>query len=176
MNFDIGKYFYIIFVLLVSSCASIPQQVQTLSSEFNQFEPTLSGNGKKLAFIIENNGKKFIRLQDLRTGKVLPFRYLSNYELLSSPALSWNGRYVAAIVKFGDRRLVVIEDLISGKFYRVPSNFGNASPVSLSMSPDASKIVLQFDSNGKSFLEFFDLRKKIKLDLSPYSDSIFLKN
>ena len=67
--------------------------------------------------------------------------------------------------------MAVIEDLIGGKFYRIPYH-GDANPISLSLSPEAKMLTIQFKSNQRSFLEFFDLTNTLKPDLLSGSSSI----
>ena len=70
----------------------------------------MSGNGEKLAFIVDYQGRPSVELRDLRNGNVLPLRHLSRNQPHSSPSLSWNGRYIAVIAQRGAKRLIIIED------------------------------------------------------------------
>ena len=113
---------------------------------------------------MENNGYKKIIIKDIANGRLLPVRYLSRHEPYSSPSLSWNGRYLALITQNEGRRMAFIEDLISGRVYRLPLRL-QVLPESISLSPDASKAVVEFNNNGKNFLRFLDLSDKLKPDL-----------
>ena len=159
------KYFFICAYFFISGCIPSDYRIKQLSSNYLKEDPALSGDGSKLAFVTGNNGNKFIRLQNLKTGRFIPLRYISRYKPNLSPSLSWNGRYVAAIINIGNRPIPAIEDVVSGRFYRLPT-FAFSSPVSLSLSPDASKIVIQFYSNGKRSFRFYDLSDLLELDLS----------
>ena len=129
----------------------------------NQEDPSLSGNGEKLAFIVDYNGRPSVQLRDLRNGKILPLRHFSRNQPHSSPSLSWNARYVAAIAQRGNRRLVIIEDRVTGRSHklRIP---GERIPVRLTLAPDASQLALQLAEKGKWRIELFDLREKIEPD------------
>ena len=158
------KFVCLISLLGICSCT---QQVTRLPSQFesrNQEEPALSGNGEKLAFIVDYQGRPSVELRDLRNGNVLPLRHLSRNQPHSSPSLSWNGRYIAVIAQRGVRRLVIIEDRLTGRSHQLPIP-GERMPVRLSLSPDASQLALQIIDKGKWRIELFDLRGKIEPDL-----------
>ncbi len=146
------------------SCAAKVDRLPNRILASSQTDPAISGNGNRLALIVDKNGRASIQLRDLQNSRLLPIRYLSRYQPHSSPSLSWNGRYVAVIGYKGTRRIVIIEDLISGKvhFLRTARQL---SPVRLSMSPDASKLALQFIDKGKWRIQLFDLSKIIELDI-----------
>ena len=176
LEFFYKRYLIVIFLLLLGGCFQVDKRIQKISSTDDQSDPSLSGNGNFLAFTVDQKGKKIIRLKDLRTGQLLPLRYLSQYEYSFSPSLSWNGRYLAAITRVNTNELVLIEDRISGRFYRLP-NYGNLSLISISMTPDATTIVVEADLDGRKSFQFFDLTKKLDQDVSKRIDEIkFMQN
>ena len=81
----------------------------------SQQEPALSGDGEKLALIIDQNGRPTVQLRELRSGKIIPLRSLSRHQPHSSPSLSWNGRYLAVITQRNNLRLAIILDRITQK-------------------------------------------------------------
>ena len=142
------------------------QKVERLQREFeprNQQDPALSGDGDKLALIVDYEGRPSLQLRDLRNGNILPLRHLSRNQPHSSPALSWNGRYVAVIGQRGTRRLVIIEDRLTGRVHHLPIQ-GERLPVRLSLSPDASQLAIQVADKGKWRIQLFDLSQKIEPD------------
>ncbi len=143
-------------------------QVDRLQDSFltrSQEEPALSGNGDKLALIVDQNGKPSVQLRDLRNGKVLPLRHLVRHQPHSSPSLSWNGRYLAVIVQRGNRRMVVIEDSLNGRIHQLPLP-GERIPIRLSLSPDAAQLAVQVTDRGRWRIQLFDLSEKIEPDRS----------
>ena len=159
----IKKTFLLISFLFLGGCFN--QNLSTSISNYSQFDPALSGDGRKLAFIISTkDGQKKLRLEDVSSGKYLPLRHLIRYQPFSSPSLSWNGRYIAVISKFQNRKIVLIEDIISGKFYRIPIE-PDLNLQKLSLSPDASKLVVSFKRNQKTYLKFLDLSQNISPDI-----------
>ena len=67
-----------------------------------QQEPALSGDGSKLAVIVDQRGRPTVQLRNLRGGDRLPLRHLNRQQPHSSPSLSWNGRYLAVIIQRGN--------------------------------------------------------------------------
>ena len=165
-------YIAICLALCLSGCFSNSRFIQNIASRNeSKYRQALSGDGRILAYLIEEDENKRIKVKDLRTGRLLRLRHLSRYQDPSSTSLSWHGRYIAIITQIGGRRLAVIEDLIGGKFYRIPY-YADANPISLSLSPEAKMLTIQFKSNQRSFLEFFDLTNTLKPDLLSGSSSI----
>ena len=145
---------------------SCTQKIERLQGQFasrNQEEPALSGNGDKLALIVNYQGRPSVQLRDLSDGNILPLRHLSRNQPHSSPSLSWNGRYLAVIGQRRNRRLVIIEDRLIGKIHYIQIP-GERIPIRLSLSPDARQIALQLTERGKWRIELFDLSQKIEPD------------
>ena len=129
----------------------------------NQQEPALSGDGKKLAVIVDQLGRPTVQLKDLPSGRRLPLRHLSRYQPHSSPSLSWNGRYLALITQRGNRRIAVIEDLLTGRIHSLPL-LGDREPYLLSLSPDGKKLAVQVTNKGKWQVKIFDLTQILEPD------------
>ena len=130
----------------------------------SQQEPALSGNGDKLAVIVDQVGRPTVQLRDLRNGQIVPLRHLSRHQPHSSPSLSWNARYIAVIAQRRNKRLAIIEDRLNGRFHALPLP-RELSPVRLSLAPDARQLALQFAVNGKWRIEIFDLTQTLEPDL-----------
>ncbi len=158
------------YLLLLLGCfglCSCAREVQRIPKGFlslNQRDPALSGNGKKLALIVDQNGRPTVQLKDLRNGNIVPLRYLSRHQPHTSPSLSWSARYVAAITQRGNKRLGVIEDRLTGTVHKllIP---GNRIPIRLSLAPDGRQLAIQVADKGKWRVEIFDLSRKIDPDL-----------
>ena len=128
-----------------------------------QQQPALSGDGSKLAVIVDQRGRPTVQLKDLRSGGRLPLRHLSRQQPHSSPSLSWNGRYLAVIIQRSNRRLVLIEDRLNGRAHplRLPSG---RSPVRLSLSPDGRQLAVQTADRGRWQVELLDLSELLEAD------------
>ncbi len=160
---NLTKIIYGITLLGLWSCSPRIDRLPGDFSARSQKDPALSGNGQKLALIVDQNGRPTVQLRDLRNGQILQLRHLSRYQPHSSPSLSWNARYLAVIAQQGNRRLAIIEDLLTGRSYQMTIP-GARVPVRLSLSPDASKLAFQLAQKGKWRIELFDLTNKIDLD------------
>ena len=162
ISFNLKLISYLLTCIGLVSCTS---SLRTPNGVFerSQQDPALSGNGQKLALIIDQLGRPTVKVRDLRSGKNLRLRHLSRYQPHNSPSLSWNGRYLAVITQRGNRRVAVIEDLLSGKLHFLPLP-ENKTPYLLSLSPDGGKIALQITSKGKWQVEVFDLSQMLEAD------------
>ena len=146
------------------SCASSIEGPLNEGFIQNKQDPAISGNGEKLAFIINQLGRPTVQLQNLQTGKLLPIRHFTRHHPHSSPSLSWSGRYLAVIMQRGNRRLIAIEDRITGRLYSFPL-MGERNPIRATLSPDAQKIAIQVAHQGKWKVELFDLSQFLEPDL-----------
>ena len=161
MNFN--KIFLLSFIFL-SSCTNTNQRLQSNFISSSQKDPALSGDGSTLAFIQEKNGRPTIRLENVLTGKPVYLRHIIKNHPHSSPSLSWNARYIAVIAQSTRKPIVMIEDLRKRRLYKLILP-GEYLPISLSISPDASKIAVQFIKQGKSQIQIFSLRKILEEDI-----------
>ncbi|MFM1901576.1 MAG: hypothetical protein RLZZ216_2152 [Cyanobacteriota bacterium] len=140
----------------ISACAPMAQRAPGGFADRQQLEPALSGDGRLLAVIVDQNGRPTVQLRDRRGGGLIPLRHLNRHQPHSSPSLSWNGRYLAVITQRGSRRMALIEDRLTGRAHpiRLP---GNRDPVRLSLAPDARRLALQVADQGRWRVELLDL-------------------
>ena len=148
----------------LTSCFSNIQRLPESPYSRSKKDPALSGDGKKLAFIADINGRPTVQIQNIRNGKILPLRHLSRHQPHFSPSLSWNGRYLAVLAQEGPKKVAIIEDRFNGKKHKI-SFPGKYFPLRLSLSPDATKLAVQFIEKGKWRVNLFDLTNKLELDL-----------
>lgn len=137
---------------------------QSIQSTFkgNKRDPSISGDGKKLAFISERNGNASVEVRNTKNGSIIPLRYFSGNRPHSSPSLSWSGRYLALIVNNHNKKLIAISDRRKGKLYYLPL-YGNKVPKNVEISPDARQIAIEFSEPGQPpQVEVFDLTKIIE--------------
>ncbi|QNI56405.1 hypothetical protein SynBIOSE41_03940 [Synechococcus sp. BIOS-E4-1] len=144
-------------------CSGITQRAPGSLLAEQQQEPAISGDGSKLAVIVDQRGRPTVQLKDLRGGGRLPLRHLNRQQPHSSPSLSWNGRYLAVIVQRGNRRLVLIEDRLSGRAHplRLPSG---RSPIRVSLAPDGRQLAVQTADRGRWQVELLDLSGLLEPD------------
>ena len=144
-------------------CSSRIKTVNRSFSPTNQYDPSISGDGKHLAFITDKNGKPTVQIRDVKTGTILRLRHFYRHQPHSSPSLSWSGRYLAVITQRNNERVVVIEDRLTGRFHQLLFLSGK-SPLRVSLSSDASQIAIQLLKKGKKRVVIFDLSTKIDPD------------
>jgi len=130
----------------------------------NRSEPALSGDGRLLASLIEQDGRFRLVLQDLPSGRQLPLRHWRGHTPHGSPALSWNGRYLAGLVQQGGQRRVVVDDRLSGRLLRLPLP-GGGQPQRLTLAPDGQKLAVEVLRNGQRQVQVFALDGLLEPDL-----------
>ena len=133
-------------------------------SPANRSEPSLSGNGRLLASLIEQDGRQRIILQEQRTGRQLPLPHWRGHTPHGSPNLSWNGRYLAGLVQQGDRRRIVVDDRLSGRLWRLSLPEGG-EPQRLSLAPDGQRLAVEMLRDGKRQVRLFALNGMLEPDL-----------
>jgi Tol biopolymer transport system component len=130
----------------------------------NRSEPALSGDGRLLASLIEQDGRVQLILQDQSSGRQLPLRHWRGHTPHGSPALSWNGRYLAGLVQQGDQRRVVVDDRLSGRLWRLPLP-GGGEPQRLSLAPDGLRLAVEVLRDGQRQVRVFALDGVLEPDL-----------
>ena len=129
-------------------------------------DPALSGDGRLLASLLEQNGRTTVVLQERDSGRVLPVAHLQGNQPHRSPSLSWNGRYLALIVQQGDHGLAVLADRATGQLHPLPLP-GGLAVQRLSLSPEATRLAMEVMDGGRPRVMLFDLRQRIEPDLPP---------
>jgi hypothetical protein len=133
-------------------------------SAANRSEPALSGDGRLLASLIEQDGRLRLILQEQSSGRQLPLRHWRGHTPHGSPALSWNGRYLAGLVQQGDQRRVVVDDRLSGRLWRLPLP-GGGEPQRLSLAPDGLRLAVEVLRDGQRQVRVFALDGVLEPDL-----------
>ncbi|QVL54323.1 MAG: Tol biopolymer transporter periplasmic protein [Cyanobium sp. M30B3] len=130
----------------------------------NRNEPAISGDGRLLASLIEQDGRLRMLLQEQGSGRQLPLRHWRGHTPHGSPALSWNGRYLAGLVQQGSRRRVVVDDRLSGRLWRLPL-VGGGEPQRLSLAPDGQRLAVEMLRDGQRQVQVFALDGVLEPDL-----------
>jgi hypothetical protein len=156
-------------LLLLSGCSFFDLGVRrpAPSAGFaasNRSEAALSGDGRLLASLIEQDGRLRMILQDQSSGSLLPLRHWRGHTPHGSPALSWNGRYLAGLVQQGPQRQVVVDDRLSGRLWRLPLP-GGAEPQRLSLAPDGQRLAVEVLRDGQRQVQVFGLDGVLEPDL-----------
>tara|TARA_Y100001968_G_C19333130_1_gene705363 strand:- start:42 stop:575 length:534 start_codon:yes stop_codon:yes gene_type:complete len=160
----LNRLLFAIALALLNSCSS---RVNNLNNDFfvtSKQEPSISGNGRNIAMIIDINGRKTVQLLRLNDKKKLSLRKLKRYQPHSSPSLSWNARYIAVLAQRGGKRIAIIEDRKKGSIHYFALPYQRV-PSRLSLSPNGTQLALQVSDKGKWQIFTYDLSKIIEPDL-----------
>lgn len=159
----------LLVVLILGGCGTVPlggrRSVPTAGlAAANRTEPAISGNGRLLASLMEQDGKLQVILQELDSGRRLPLPHWRGHTPHGSPSLSWNGRYLAGLVQQGNTRRVLVDDRLSGRLLRLPLP-GGGEPQRLSLAPDGTRLAVEMLRNGQRQVQLFALNDMLEPDL-----------
>lgn len=158
----------LIFSLTVlTSCSSenISIGSTSLNSRFTEEQPTLSGNGRFLAFVSNRNGAHQLLVYDLQQQQFTNIPRLNRADtIVESPSLSYTGRYVAYMTSDQGRPVVALYD-------RAVQQSQILTPIyrgwvrNPSISPDGRYVVFETSSRGQWDIEVLDRGPNIELDI-----------
>lgn len=154
-------------VVLLAACQPKPAVVEpvALNSRFTDEQPTLSGDGRLLAFITNRNGSAQIAVYDVRAKRFLSLAGLNpEGTLVQSPSLSRTGRYIVYLVNEEGRPAIAFYDQaiqrseILTRRYR----YWVRNP---KISPDGRYVSFETARRGQWDVEVLDRGPNVELDL-----------
>ncbi len=152
---------------LLVSCSSsdIPIGPASLNSRYTEEQPTLSGNGRFLAFVSNRNGIHQLLVYDLQEQRFIPTPRINRADTIAeSPSLSYTGRYLAYITSDQGRPVVALYD-------RATQQSQILTPIyrgwirNPNISPDGRYVVFETASRGQWDIEVLDRGPNIELDI-----------
>ena len=155
------------FTSLLVSCNSsvIPIGSNSLNSRYTEEQPSLSGNGRFLAFVSNRNGVHQVLVYDLQQQQFIPTPRLNRADTIAeSPSLSYTGRYIAYITSDQGRPVVALYD-------RATQQSQILTPIyrgwirNPHISPDGRYVVFETASRGQWDIEVLDRGPNIELDI-----------
>ncbi|WP_072620208.1 TolB family protein [Spirulina major] len=151
----------------LSACQNEPASIEpvALNSRFTDEQPTLSGDGKLVAFITNRNGSAQIAVYNLSTKRFLTLTGLNqDRTLVQSPSLSRTGRYIVYLVNEEGRPAIACYDRaiqrseILTRRYR----YWVRNP---KISPDGRYISFETARRGQWDVEVLDRGPNVELDI-----------
>lgn len=161
------RWSLIFSLTLVTSCSSdnIPIGPTSLNSRFTEEQPTLSGNGRFLAFISNRNGAHQLLVYDLQQQEFVRIPSLNRPDtIVESPSLSYTARYVAYLTSDQGRPVVGLYDRIAQQSQILTPIYRGwiRNP---SISPDGRYVVFETSARGQWDIEVLDRGPNIELDI-----------
>ncbi|MEM1368118.1 MAG: biopolymer transporter Tol [Cyanobacteria bacterium P01_H01_bin.15] len=149
------------------SCQSTPQVPgsNTLNSFYYDGEPSLSGDGRWLAFVSERTGRSELRLYDLRNRRFVDLPQLADDSAIAqSPSLSRTGRYLAYLANRDGRPQIILIDRITRESTILTKNYRGwlRNP---QLSPDGRYVWFETSRRGQWDIEMLDRGPDIEPDL-----------
>ncbi|BAZ67268.1 MAG: PD40 domain-containing protein [Pelatocladus maniniholoensis HA4357-MV3] len=152
-------------LLVACTPDNIPIGSTSLNSRYTEEQPSLSGNGRILAFVSTRNGTHQILLYDLQQQSFLRTSRLNRPgTIVESPSLSYNGRYIAYITSDQGRPVVALYDRATQQSQILTPTYRGwvRNP---NISPDGRYVVFETASRGQWDVEVLDRGPEIELDI-----------
>jgi len=136
-----------------------------LNSRYTDEQPTLSGNGRLVAFVTNRNGNSQIALYDLQTKEFLDLPGLNRTGVIfESPSLSQTGRYLVYLTSEQGRPEIALYDRAIQRTEVLTQRYRYwvRNP---QISPDGRYIVFETSRRGQWDIEVLDRGPNIELDI-----------
>jgi Tol biopolymer transport system component len=138
----------------------------TLNSRYHEQQPSLSGDGRFLAFISNRNATDQILIYDLQQQQLLNYPGLNpGGAIATEPSISRTGRYVVYISSFQGKPEIVLYDRATKRSEILTLNYRSwlRNP---QISPNGRYIVFETSRRGQWDIEVIDRGPNIELDIS----------
>ncbi|HEY9650412.1 MAG TPA: biopolymer transporter Tol [Coleofasciculaceae cyanobacterium] len=143
---------------LVVACSSVPpiQEPTTLNSRYTDEQPTLSGNGRFVAFVSNRNGDRKLVMYDLQQRQFVALPNLNRPNAIAeTPSLSRTGRYIVYMVSNQGRSELELYDRATQRSQTLTNGY-RAWVRNPSISPDGRYVVFETSRRGQWDIEVLD--------------------
>lgn len=152
---------------LLTACNSAPPVIEpvALNSRYTDEQPTLSGDGRFVAFVSNREGDRKIVMYDLQQRRFVDLPSLNQREAISeNPSLSRTGRYIAYISSDQGRPEIQLYDRATKRSEILTRGYRGwvRNP---SLSPDGRYITFETSRRGQWDIEILDRGSNVELDL-----------
>jgi Tol biopolymer transport system component len=156
----------LISVIVLSACgtSNLPPDPLALNSYYAEEQPSLSGNGRFLAYLSNRDGQRQILMYDLQEQRFVALPGLDlRGTIAQSPSLSYTARYLVYLAEDGDRPAIKLYDRLVAKTQVLTSGYQGwvGHP---SLGEDGRYIAFETGENGQLDIEIFDRGSKIEFD------------
>jgi Tol biopolymer transport system component len=157
----------LIILFLVSACNSPYRQntPQSLNSRYHEQQPSLSGDGRFVAFISNRNGADQILVYDLLQKNLVNYPGLNPQgAIVTNPSISKTGRYITYISSFQGKPEIVLYDRATKRSEILTLGYRHwiRNP---KISPNGRYIVFETSRRGQWDIEVIDRGPNIELDM-----------
>ncbi|WP_222597871.1 TolB family protein [Euhalothece natronophila] len=152
---------------LLAACGSpeLPQGSAGINSRYNDQQPSLSGNGRYLAWVSGRNGRHQVLLYDLSQEQFMPLPGLESEDALQeSPSLSLTGRYLVYLVSRDGRPAIALYDRFAEETEILTDSYPHwvRNP---NISGDGRYVVFETARRGQWDVEVLDRGPNVEPDL-----------
>jgi Tol biopolymer transport system component len=137
----------------------------TLNSRYTDEQPSLSGDGRMLAFVSNRDGDRKIFLFDLQQRRFIDLPRLNRRDAIAEqPSLSYTGRYLVYLASDYARPEIELYDRATGQVQVLSQGYRGwvRSP---RISPDGRFVAFESGARGQWDIELLDRGVNTELDL-----------
>jgi Tol biopolymer transport system component len=156
----------LISLVVLSACGTkdLPINPLALNSYYAEEQPSLSGNGRFLAYLSNRDGQRQILMYDLQEQRFVALPGLDlRGTIAQSPSLSYTARYLVYLAGARDRGEIELYDRLVGQTQVLTSRYQGwiGHP---SLSEDGRYVAFETGENGQLDIEILDRGSKIEFD------------
>ncbi|MBE9179180.1 TolB family protein [Oculatella sp. LEGE 06141] len=156
-------------LIILSACQPSSEPIVrssgTLNSRYNDEQPSLSGDGRFMAYVSNRNGGRDILLYDLRQQQFIELPRLNRGDAVAeSPSISNTARYIVYVASDRARPEIQLYDRVTGQIQGLTVGYRGwvRNP---SISPNGRYITFETGQQGQWDVEVIDRGSRIELDL-----------
>lgn len=158
------------FVVACSPALPLQEPV-ALESRYTDEQPTLSGNGRYVAFVSNREGDRKIVMYDMEAQQFVELPTLHQSKAIAeSPSLSRTGRYLAYISSDQGHPEIAIYDRAIKRF-EVLTRYYRGWVRNPTLSPDGRYVAFETSRRGQWDIEVLDRGSGVELDIPSGSRS-----
>lgn len=167
MTKSIKIIFFSLIMGVLTACNNANNTLMpvSLNSRFNEEEPSLSGNGRYLAFVSGRNGSNQIFLYDIEQKSFLSLQGVNQLDAISShPSLSRTGRYLVYLTSRTGSPAIALYDRLTQRNQIISQGYRYwlRNP---QISPNGRYITFETARRGQWDIEVLDRGPNIELDV-----------
>ena len=152
-------------LLVACQSSNAPTGPMSLNSYQNDEQPSLSGNGRYLAFISNRDGNRNLLLYDTNRKQFVMLPGLNRGDAIAeSPSLSQTARYIVYIASDRGRSDVELYDRATRRT-QVLTQLYRGWVRNPSISPDGRYIAFESGNRGQWSIEVLDRGPNVELDV-----------
>lgn len=158
-------------ILAACTTSRAPTGPAELDSRYNDEQPSLSGDGRFLAFVSNRDGGRRIWLYDRKDQRFVDLPRLNRQDAIAEfPSLSYSGRYIVYLASDRARPEIELYDRVTQQIQVLTAGYRGWVRCP-SISPNGRYITFETGVRGQWDIELLDRGPNIELDIPDFQRS-----